>query len=201
MKKKKTLVDRCLTQPFCSLAGQLLVSMPGIGDERFERTVIYIYAHTPETGATGLIINKPAAKTSFRDILDELHIAHEGLQDPPPVLLGGPVQITRGLILHSPDYRTNMTVSINDRIALTATQDILYDMARGTGPRHSLLTLGHASWIRGQLEEEIMSNTWLITGADTDLLFRYPCAQRWEAALQKVGIAQPACLSHQGGRV
>lgn len=200
MKKKKAAIEHSRFEPFHSLTGQLLVSMPGIGDERFEQTVIYIYAHTTENGAAGLIINKPAAKTSFREILDELHIAHGGLQNPPPVLLGGPVQMTRGLILHSRDYAAHMTVSINDRIALTATQDILYDMARGTGPRHSLLTLGHAAWTRGQLEDEIMSNVWLTTAADTDLLFHHPCERRWEAALKKLGVFQPAFLAHQSGR-
>lgn len=202
MKKKKTDNKPVADQPkrpFCSLAGQLLIAMPGISDQRFEQTVVYIYAHTEEGGAAGIVVNRPAVRTSFRDILDELHIAHEELTNPPPVLLGGPVQATRGFILHSKDYAANMTISVSDAVALTATQDILYDLARGHGPKQSLLTLGHATWIRGQLEDEIMSNVWLTTKATPEILFQRPYNSRWTDALKNLGI-QPAYLSISHGK-
>lgn len=176
---------------FQSLKGQLLVAMPGIDDLRFNKTVIYIYEHSLEFGAHGIVINKPAVKMSFNDILDQLKIEKNIDMDEdhiPQILLGGPEQITHGFILHSDDYFRPETCFIQNNIALTSTQDILEDIAAGNGPNKSLIALGCASWIRGQLEDEIMSNVWLTVPADTHLLFQTPFSARWEKAIEVLGV-------------
>lgn len=175
---------------FNSLKGQLLIAMPGIDDLRFNKTVIYIYEHSLEFGAHGLVINKPAGKMSFQDILTQLKIKNIELDENkiPQIFLGGPDQITHGFILHSDDYFRPETCFIQNSIALTSTQDILEDIAAGNGPEKSLIALGCASWIRGQLEDEIMSNVWLTVPADPDLLFQTPFSHRWEKAMEILGV-------------
>ncbi len=173
---------------FQSLKGQLLVAMPGIDDLRFDKTVIYIYEHTQETGAHGIIINKPAARMSFNDILAQLKIDFVDRGDVPEILLGGPEQMTHGFILHSDDYFCPDTNFIQSNVALTSTQDILEDIAQGTGPENKLIALGCASWVRGQLEDEIMSNIWLTVPANKQLLFDTPFSERWQKAIETLGI-------------
>lgn len=188
MMKNKTINNK--NSHFQSLKGQLLVAMPGIDDLRFNKTVIYIYEHSLEFGAHGLVINKPANKMSFNDILTQLKIdtIDTSKTHVPQILLGGPDQITHGFILHSDDYFRPETCFIENNIALTSTQDILEDIAAGNGPNQSLIALGCASWIRGQLEDEIMSNVWLTVPADPHLLFQTPFSNRWEKAIEGLGI-------------
>ncbi len=173
---------------FQSLKGQLLVAMPGIDDLRFNKTVIYIYEHSQEYGARGIVINKPAVKMSFSDILTQLKIEETSITNTPQILLGGPDEITHGFILHSDDYFRPETNYIQNNIALTSTQDILEDIAKGKGPEQKLIALGCASWIRGQLEDEIMSNVWLTAPADTNLLFQTPYLDRWQQAIRSLGV-------------
>ncbi len=162
--------------------------MPGIDDLRFDKTVIYIYEHTQETGAHGIIINKPAMKMSFNDILLQLKIELVKEEDAPEILLGGPDQITHGFILHSNDYFCPETSFIQNDIALTSTQDILEDIAQGIGPENKLIALGCSSWVRGQLEDEIMSNIWLTVPANKGLLFDTPFSERWQKAIETLGV-------------
>lgn len=197
MMKIKT--DTNPTVPFRSLAGQLLIAMPGIGDLRFHKTVIYVYSHTETSGALGLIINRPAEKMSFNEILDQLHIQHPPLEKQPQILIGGPAQSSRGFILHSTDYCGQQTISIDPTVALTATQDILFDLINGKGPKQALITLGCATWISGQLEEEIMSNVWLTAHATHEILFEEPYDRRWKTALEGLGI-DPYSLSGIAGK-
>lgn len=173
---------------FQSLKGQLLVAMPGIDDLRFNKTVIYIFEHSQETGAKGIVINKPAVKMSFSEILTQLQIDVPALQDEPKILLGGPENITHGFILHSDDYIKKETTYIQNNIALTSTQDILEDIATGNGPQQALIALGCASWIRGQLEDEIISNVWLTVPANMKLLFQVPYSDRWQKAIETLGV-------------
>ncbi len=186
--------------------GQFLIAMPGIGDPRFENTVIYMCAHTRE-GAMGLIINKPAPDISFTGLLEQLGILKGGegqIQVPmtlrtKPVHIGGPVEPGRGFVLHSSDYYVpEGTLPVNERISLTATLDVLKAMVSGKGPRHSLLALGYAGWGPGQLENEIQMNGWLTCEADEDILFRLPPENRYEAALARLGI-DPGLLSPDAG--
>ena len=187
------------------LDGQLLIAMPGMSDPRFDRSVIYLCAHS-EQGAMGLIINKAVALMSFGELFAQIDMRGEdGLMDPPealmakPVLFGGPVEQGRGFVLHTSDYFTaDSSLPVAENIALTATIDILRAMASGKGPERAVLALGYAGWAPGQLENEIQHNGWLTCQADEDLVFGLDFDSRYAAALKKLKI-DPAMLSSDSG--
>jgi putative transcriptional regulator len=181
-----------------SLTGKLLIAMPGMGDPRFERSVILICAHSG-TEAMGLIVNKPATGLTFRELLTQLKIT-PGAGADMPVHLGGPVEHGRGFVLHSADYTSNgATLQVPGGFALTATLDVLEDVARGLGPARAILALGYSGWGPGQLEREIAQNGWLTCDAHADLVFGGDAGGKWEAALRSMGI-DPLTLSAVAGR-
>src|SRR5436305_5893705 len=187
------------------LDGQLLIAMPVMGDPRFERSVIYLCAHSSE-GAMGIIVNRPAGSIDFPELLVQLDIIEDAEQIKLPetaetmkVLKGGPVDTGRGFVLHSSDYFIeNATLKIDDGICLTATVDILKAIAKGSGPRHAILALGYAGWAPGQLENEIQGNGWLHCDADQDLIFGGDVEEKYARALRKIGI-DPGMLSNEAG--
>jgi putative transcriptional regulator len=187
------------------LDGQLLVAMPGMADDRFARAVIYVCAHSAE-GAMGIVLNRPASDLSFPDLLVQLDILPEVERIRLPqrvgrmqVLIGGPVETSRGFVLHTPDfYIDQSTLPIDDGVCLTATIDILRAIARGDGPQNAVLALGYAGWGAGQLESEIQANGWLNCPADAELIFNSNADTRYELALRKIGI-EPAMLSIEAG--
>ncbi len=179
------------------MTGQLLIAMPTMSDPRFERTVIYMCAHSAD-GAMGLVVNKQADEIDFPELLNQLEIETEGVKNPIPVLVGGPVETGRGFVLHSLDYRQDSTLEVSDEVGLTATVDILRSIAEGEGPAHSLLTLGYAGWSAGQLDDEIQANGWLNVSADVSLLFDGALGEKWDRAVRKVGI-DPSFLSADAG--
>jgi putative transcriptional regulator len=187
------------------LDGQLLVAMPGMMDERFARAVIYICAHSAE-GAMGIILNRPAANLNMPDLLVQLEIVPEAERIRLPqrvgqmqVLMGGPVETSRGFVLHSPDFHiAQSTLPIDDSVCLTATIDILRAIAAGTGPKNAVLALGYAGWGAGQLELELQANGWLNCPADAELIFNTAADIRYEMALRRIGI-EPAMLSMEAG--
>jgi putative transcriptional regulator len=160
------------------LDGQLLIAMPVMEDERFARSVIYLCAHSSE-GAMGIIVNRPAGSIDFPELLVQLNIIDKANPIKLPhnaesmkVLKGGPVEDTRGFVLHTSDFFIeDATLPIDDGICLTATVEILKEIAKGGGPKHALLALGYAGWAPGQLEAEIQGNGWLHCAADPDLIF------------------------------
>ena len=169
------------------LSGTLLVAMPQMGDPRFERAVIYLCAHTAE-GAMGLVVNRALEDIRLPDLLRQLSIPDSGSSDAIQVHFGGPVETGQGFILHSADYMQDSTLMVGGSVGLTATLDILKDIARGAGPHRSLLALGYAGWGAGQLESEIQANGWLIVPADEMLLFDHDLETKWERALAKIGV-------------
>ncbi|MBL1258589.1 MULTISPECIES: YqgE/AlgH family protein [Methylocystis] len=177
------------------LDGQLLVAMPGMTDERFARSVIYLCAHSEE-GAMGIVVNQPARVKNFPDLLVQLQVIapEERIRLPSgaeeiQVLSGGPVQTDRGFVLHSPDFfLDNSTLPIDDGVSLTATIDILRAIAAGEGPHHALLALGYAGWDAGQLEDEIQKNGWLHCPADPALLFDRDLGSKYVRALRSMGV-------------
>lgn len=187
------------------LDGQLLVAMPLMEDPRFERSVIYLCAHSSE-GAMGIIVNRPAGSIDFPGLLVQLDIIDEADQIKLPenaetmrVLKGGPVDTGRGFVLHSSDfYIENATLNIDNGISLTATVDILKAIAKGAGPKHAILALGYAGWAAGQLENEIQHNGWLHCDADSDLIFGDDVEEKYDRALRKIGI-DPGMLSTDAG--
>lgn len=182
-----------------SLVGKLLIAMPDMGDPRFDRSVIYVISHSAE-GAMGLIINKPQPKLGFVKLLEQLDIKVEGMVRETAVYYGGPVETVRGFVLHTDDYQTeNGTVIVADNIAMTATINVLHDIAKGVGPEISLLALGYAGWSAGLLEAEIAGNSWLSCDADQALVFAAEHDLKWTQALAKLGVS-PLLLSSTAGR-
>jgi putative transcriptional regulator len=187
------------------LDGQLLIAMPGMSDTRFERSVVYMCAHS-EHGAMGIIINKTAPMMRFGDLLSQLDIhSEESTIEPPaelmemPVLFGGPVEQGRGFVLHTSDYFMNdSSLPVAENIALTATVDILRAMAKGEGPQSAVLALGYAGWAPGQLENEIQANGWLFCPASADIIFDPDLDAKYERALAQLGI-DPARLASDAG--
>jgi putative transcriptional regulator len=187
------------------LDGQLLIAMPVMGDPRFERSVIYLCAHSPE-GAMGIIVNRPAGSIDFPELLVQLDIIKKADQITLPenaesmkVLKGGPVETGRGFVLHSSDfYIEDATLKIDNGICLTATVDILKAIAKGAGPKHAILALGYAGWAAGQLETEIQKNDWLHCDADPELIFGNKIEEKYAQALRKIGV-NPGMLSNEAG--
>jgi putative transcriptional regulator len=187
------------------LDGQILVAMPVMDDPRFERSVIYLCAHSPE-GAMGIIVNRPAGSIDFPGLLVQLDIIKRADQIKLPetaetmkVLRGGPVDTGRGFVLHSSDFFIeDATLQIDNGVCLTATVDILRAIAKGSGPKHAILALGYAGWAAGQLENEIQRNGWLHCDADADLIFGADADEKYMRALRKIGI-DPGMLSAEAG--
>jgi putative transcriptional regulator len=169
------------------LAGQMLIAMPQMQDARFSRTVVYLCAHTAE-GAMGLVVNRLFDALSFPDLLEQLSIVPTDRCEPIRVHFGGPVESGRGFVLHSTDYMQDTTLMVDDRVALTATIDVLRAIAEGRGPKRSLLALGYAGWAAGQLDGEIRENAWLNAPADEELLFGFDIESKWERAIAKLGV-------------
>ncbi len=181
------------------LTGKLLIAMPGMGDPRFAHTVVFLTSHSEE-GAMGLVINRPAEGLGLSDVLDQLSRDFGPANSTFGVHLGGPVETGRGFVLHSEEYRSAMhTLVIEGGFALTATLDVLEDIAQGKGPDKALLTLGYSGWGPGQLEDEIARNGWLTADATGEVVFDLPDEQKWEAALKLLGI-DPMVLSASAGR-
>ena len=179
------------------LTGQLIIAMPKMSDPRFSKTVIYMCAHNSE-GAMGLIINKLVDELTFPDLLKQLEIKPALPKSPLNVLLGGPVEQARGFVLHSTEYLQDATLRVSDTVGLTATIDVLRDIAEGNGPKDKILMLGYTGWGPGQLDLEIMENGWLHVEADDALVFGDKLTNKWEMAIKKIGI-DPQMLSDKYG--
>ncbi|MEE9454760.1 MAG: YqgE/AlgH family protein [Paracoccaceae bacterium] len=181
------------------LDGKFLVAMPGMVDPRFAHAVIFMCAHTPE-GAMGLMINRAVDDLDFTELMAQLDINGTSADTGPDIYFGGPVEHGRGFVLHSTDYFTNGgTMAISDDFGMTATMDILRDIANGKGPMQRLLCLGYSGWGPGQLEAEIQANGWLICDADPMVVFNKKQDEKWAAAMSSLGF-DPAMLSSEGGR-
>lgn len=171
-----------------SLAGQLLVAMPQMSDQRFARSVIYLCAHSDEAGAMGLVINKLLGSLTMGELFAQLDISPNPAVNSRPVHFGGPVEAGRGFVLHTADYSEEATLIVGGNIAMTATIEVLRAIARGRGPRHSLFALGYTGWAPGQLDAEIQANGWLSVAADNDIIFGDDHDSKWRRALGKLGI-------------
>ncbi len=180
-----------------SLKGKVLIAMPGMGDPRFEKAVLILLEHNPE-GAMGVIVNKPLDAVHFDDLLDQLEIPHKGIDfENYPVYFGGPLDIGRGFVLHSTDFMLSHSATL-DPIAVTTSVDMLTRIAGGDGPKDSMFCIGYAGWTAGQLDDEILDNTWLHAPLDAQLLFSLPYERRWDAAMALAGV-DPNFLSSEAG--
>ena len=181
----ETVMDDILDDGY--LTGQLIVAMPTMADPRFARSVIYMCVHNAD-GAMGLVINKPFESLTFSQLLNQLDMDLSSGSDDIRVHFGGPVESGRGFVLHSSEYEQSGTIMVDDGVGLTATVDILRDIAGGNGPRQSLLALGYAGWGAGQLDGEIQQNAWLHVAPDESLVFDDDLETKWERSFGKIGI-------------
>jgi len=181
------------------LEGKLLIAMPGMTDDRFMQTVVYMCAHSAK-GAMGIVINKPIPGLTFTDLMKQLEIATTPTLADFPVLYGGPVETGRGFVLHSDDYESaDSTLPVSEDISLTATLDVLRAIAEGGGPKRALFALGYAGWGPGQVETEFQHNGWLHCEADPALIFGTQPDEKWRTALSRLGI-DPRGLVAEAGR-
>src|SRR5215468_2441152 len=180
--------DRRLDQGESFLEGKLLIALPGMADDRFTQTVIYMCAHSSK-GAMGIVINKPIPGLTFSEVMKQLDIETKTLAAELPILYGGPVETGRGFVLHSGDYEgSDSTLPVSEDISLTATLDILRAIANGKGPKHALFALGYAGWAPGQVESEFQNNGWLHCEADSGIVFGNDPQSKWKTALSRLGI-------------
>jgi len=174
-------------QTFTSLTNHFLLAMPGMRDTNFSDSVIYLCEHSAQ-GAMGLIINKPM-DIPLSQVFDQFDLdypAHLGKQQ---LMAGGPVQTDRGFVLHRPAYKHwESTLKIATHINLTASRDIIIDIAGEKGPPESLITLGYAGWGAGQLEAELAENAWLTLPADPHVIFQTPIHERARVAAASIGV-------------
>jgi len=167
-----------------NISGNFLIAVPGLNDPNFDHTVILVCEHTKE-GAFGLVINK-MLMNSITPLLQSLGIEKRGVDF--PVHYGGPVNPEQGYVIYSPyDKKYNSTL-IAENLAMTASKDILYDIAAGTAPEKFIFALGFAGWAAQQLEEELMMGSWLVAPADIQIIFSMPVGNRWKAAAGLIGI-------------
>ncbi len=185
-----------------NLTNQFLIAMPGMTDDNFARTVVYLCEHSKK-GALGLVINKPIdikLKNLFEKV--ELSLDREELAEQ-PVYFGGPVQTERGFVMHeksaadAPPYNSSIVIP-GGVVEVTTSRDVLEALSSGGGPKKVLVTLGYSGWTAGQLEDEIGRNGWLTVDADASVIFDTPVEQRYERALALLGV-DPRMLSQEAG--
>ncbi|MDE0840776.1 MAG: YqgE/AlgH family protein [Porticoccaceae bacterium] len=175
------------TLPITNLKNHFLLAMPGLNDPNFSQSVVYICEHSEE-GAMGLVINNQM-DIPAKAIFDQLQLQYSDNNGESLIFAGGPVQRDRGFILHqSCGQKWESTVAISEDVSLTASKDILSDIAIGNGPEKSLITLGYSSWGAGQLEEELVQNSWLTMPANSTIIFNIDCEKRAHAAASSIGI-------------
>lgn len=174
-----------------------LIAMPNMTDPNFAGTLTYICDHGSD-GALGVVVNRPI-DLSMEALFEQIGIpmGNDDVRQQ-PVYFGGPVQIERGFVLHRPVGTWNSTLSVNDRVGLTTSKDILEATGRSEGPEQIMVTLGYSGWAAGQLEAEIKQNAWLTIPANPDVIFDMPPEIRLAAAMQILGI-DPAMLSEEAG--
>jgi putative transcriptional regulator len=192
--------------PAATLVGRFLVAAPSMPDERFQKSVVFVCKHDDD-GALGIIVNNKVEDLALGQVYKQLGIVVPKIANLQPVLFGGPVETSRGLVLHSADYKRDETLLIEGGMALTASLEILKDMAGGSGPKQAWLALGHSGWSPGQLDRELQDNAWLVVDGDPAIVFDTDLNAKWQRALDTLGGKtergikfDPASYSHQVGR-
>ena len=181
-----------------NLTGKIVVSMPDLEDNRFFKTVIYMCAHSLD-GSMGIIINKKIDYDLYPDLLEQLGIDKPLNNKKLFIRYGGPMESGRGFVLHSDEFIRKESLNINKGVALTSTAEFFDDLSIGKGPKNSILALGYAGWGPGQLENEIMQNSWITLSIDNSFLFDDEVSQKWHQAYKLMGI-DPLKISHNSGR-
>lgn len=167
------------------LAGQLLVATPELEDPRFTRTVIYMVRHDARTGAMGLVVNRQLGEVPMAVLLKQSGLPSAGVKGSVRLHVGGPVEATRIVALHTDDYAGPDTVKVANGVAVTAEPSILQSIAEGKGPRRARFTLGYAGWAPGQLEAEMEAGYWIVVPSDDAILFDDAYETKWDRAMAK----------------
>jgi len=166
---------------------QFLIAMPTLTDPYFTQAVAYICEHN-ENGAIGIIINHPL-ELNLAEVFKQMDINGDDSDIATlPVLCGGPIHPERGFVIHTPGGTWRSSLDMNSEISVTTSRDILQAIAENQGPTNVIITLGYASWTAGQLEQEVINNYWITCPVNTDILFKIPYVDRWQAALQIIGL-------------
>ncbi|MCH2546684.1 MAG: YqgE/AlgH family protein [Alphaproteobacteria bacterium] len=183
------VIRSTLSQPRAGgyLEGQLLVATTLITESCFNRAVLYICAHGDD-GAMGVIINHVLPELNYSEVLEQLEIDYSSNFIEPTVYMGGPVESSRGLVVHSHDYSHSDTVHLTGEISITSNLQVLRDISEGNGPKKHLLTLGYSGWAPGQLEAEVEANSWISVPATSALIFDTDDDKKWNSAAQSLGI-------------
>lgn len=168
------------------LKNQFLIAMPSLEDSNFNHTVSLMCEHN-EKGAIGLVINRPT-DLKLAEMMEQMGLGHDALDNEIHVYWGGPVQPERGFVIHGEPGGWESCLEISEGLFITSSRDILKAIGTGEGPKKYFVVLGCASWGEGQLENEILANSWLNTTVDQSILFRVPARDRWQAATRLLGV-------------
>jgi len=166
------------------ISGKFLIAVPSLNDPNFSQTVVLVCEHSKE-GAFGLIINR-ILMNSFRPLMKAFEIKKSSVDL--PIYFGGPVRPEQGYVLYSPYDGRYGSIRISDNLAVTASKELLQDIAAGKGPRRFIFALGFAGWVADQLENELMMDSWLVAPADHDILFKVPVTEKWKSAAESIGV-------------
>jgi putative transcriptional regulator len=169
------------TPAFTSLAGQLLIASPSMGDPRFDHTVILVVRHDPSS-ALGLVINRPLGERPMASLLAMVGAADPSATGTVQIFAGGPVQPQTGFVIHSTDYRRSDTIDIDGHVSVTSSAGVLRDMGNNKGPKKSLVAFGYAGWGPGQLENELAHGVWFTAPEEPTLIFDEDRQKVWERA-------------------
>ena len=192
----KDITQAQTDQSFEGLSNHFLIAMPRLKGSNFFQSVAYICEHNTN-GAIGLVVNQPT-KITLGDLFDQMHVKYDAAIGETSLFSGGPVQTERGFILHSNEKSWESTLTISDTISISSSKDVLEDIANNRGPDKFLITLGYAGWSAGQLEDEMINNSWLTVPADQHIIFDTPVEQRWTAAAQPLGVNMNLIASQAG---
>lgn len=191
-------VDSDKTEVISSLKNHFLIAMPALTDPYFKKSVVYLCEHD-EHGAMGFIINYPV-KLSVQELLSNVEtIEHQ--PEPPltgPVFLGGPLELERGFVLHSPVSDNSQSTELSNHLMMSNSSSILSTLGTDHEPQDYMVTLGYASWESGQLEQEMNDNHWLTIKSENDIIFNTPADKRWSASLQRLGITPEQLTTTSG---
>jgi len=175
-------------------AGKFLIAAPGMEDPNFKHAVVLVCEHTKD-GAFGLIVNR-ILMNSFKPLLKAFEI-EKSLIDM-PIFYGGPVKPDQGYVIYSPVDERYGTIRVTKTLAVTASREILSDIAKGKGPRQFMLALGFAGWTSNQLEEELMMDAWIVAPLDYNIIFKVPVGDRWKCAAQSIGVDLERFINRSG---
>tara|TARA_B100001029_G_C14998293_1_gene416404 strand:- start:211 stop:798 length:588 start_codon:yes stop_codon:yes gene_type:complete len=188
--EKRTIDSRFLT-------GKMLIASPSMLDPRFDKSVIYVCEHS-SNGAMGIIINQPIKEIQLTQIFSQMNIKSIDKGFNRDVYFGGPLETSRGFIIHSSDYQVPETIHLDNQVSLSSSTEILQSIAKGVGPENYFMAFGYAGWSSGQLDQEIKENSWLHTESDNRILWHYENKEKWNKALYKIGVKPGSFINESG---